>query len=114
MSAKSSRPGFATPICCQWQWPETDWRVRYFTPKNLAATVARADALKRILPDGMSLAELALRFVLSNPDVSVVIPTRYRAGLLAEAIDSVQRQLEAVREHQPRRKKTGIVESLIR
>ena len=55
-------------------WPEDDWRVTYFTPKNLEATVERAAALQSLLPPGMSLPEMALRFVLSNPDVAVVIP----------------------------------------
>jgi aryl-alcohol dehydrogenase-like predicted oxidoreductase len=55
-------------------WPEDDWRNDYFTPKNLSETVDRAEAIQRILPEGMTLPEAALRFVLSNPDVSVVIP----------------------------------------
>jgi len=55
-------------------WPAGDWRSGYFGPKNLAQSVARADALKPLLPAGMSLAEMALRFILSNPDVCGVIP----------------------------------------
>jgi aryl-alcohol dehydrogenase-like predicted oxidoreductase len=55
-------------------WPEGDWRNRYFGPENLAQSVARADALKPLVAAGMTLAGLALRFILSNPDVSVVIP----------------------------------------
>lgn len=69
-------------------FPADDWRATYFTPKNLAATVARAESLRAILPDGMTLPEMALRFVLSNPDVSVVIPgmrtpARVRTNLAA-------------------------------
>jgi aryl-alcohol dehydrogenase-like predicted oxidoreductase len=56
------------------RWPEGDWRGTYFVPENLKASVARADALKPLLPAGVSMAELALRFILSNPDVSTVIP----------------------------------------
>jgi aryl-alcohol dehydrogenase-like predicted oxidoreductase len=56
------------------KWPEGDWRGTYFVPENLAASVARADALKPLLPEGMTMAEMALRFILSNPDVSTVIP----------------------------------------
>lgn len=42
------------------------------------------DRLRAILPDGMTLAELALRFVLSHPAVSTVIAgTRKSAHLLA-------------------------------
>ena len=56
------------------KWPETDWRSIYFTPENLAATLARVDRLKGILPGGMDLPELALRFILAEPTVSTVIP----------------------------------------
>ena len=55
-------------------WPEGDWRGTYFVPENLKASVARADALKPLLPEGVSMADLALRFILSNPDISTVIP----------------------------------------
>ena len=55
-------------------WPEGDWRNTYFVPENLAASVAHADALKPLLPPGVSMAEMALRFILSNRDVSTVIP----------------------------------------
>jgi aryl-alcohol dehydrogenase-like predicted oxidoreductase len=33
-----------------------------------------ADALKPLLPDGMTLPEMALRFILSNPHVGTTIP----------------------------------------
>jgi aryl-alcohol dehydrogenase-like predicted oxidoreductase len=56
------------------KWPEGDWRGTYFVPENLAASVEHADALKPLLPEGMTMAALALRFILSNPDVSTVIP----------------------------------------
>src|SRR5919108_78120 len=36
--------------------------------------VERANAVTAVLPTGMKLPELALRFILSNPDVSVTIP----------------------------------------
>ena len=55
------------------KFPESDWRSRYFNPKNLANTLQRVDKLKQILPSGMSLPELALRFVLSHPAVSTTI-----------------------------------------
>jgi aryl-alcohol dehydrogenase-like predicted oxidoreductase len=56
------------------RWPEGDWRNTYFGPENLSASVERADALRPLVPPGMTLAEMALRFILSNPDVSTVIP----------------------------------------
>jgi aryl-alcohol dehydrogenase-like predicted oxidoreductase len=55
-------------------WPEGDWRNIYFAKENLVATVERVDALKPLVPKGMTMAEMALRFILSNDDVSVVIP----------------------------------------
>ncbi|MEK7543592.1 MAG: aldo/keto reductase [Patescibacteria group bacterium] len=55
-------------------WPEGDWRNIYFGPENLKASVARAEALKKVLPKDMTLPEMALRFILTNPDVSTVIP----------------------------------------
>jgi len=54
-------------------FPKNDWRSRYFNPENLANTLERVDKLKQILPPGMSLPEMALRFVLSHPAVSTTI-----------------------------------------
>ncbi|HEX7956264.1 MAG TPA: aldo/keto reductase [Pyrinomonadaceae bacterium] len=56
-------------------WPEGDWRNTYFVPENLVPSVERADALKPVAERaGLSLPEMALRFILSNPTVSTVIP----------------------------------------
>ena len=65
------------------KWPEGDWRNTYFVPENLIASVERAEALKELLrkwnqehsgePE-ITLPELALRFILSNPTVSTIIP----------------------------------------
>jgi aryl-alcohol dehydrogenase-like predicted oxidoreductase len=56
------------------RWPAGDYRATYFGPENLAPTMDRIDALKQLLPNGMSLAELAIRFILSSDDVDTVIP----------------------------------------
>jgi aryl-alcohol dehydrogenase-like predicted oxidoreductase len=56
------------------RWPEGDWRNLYFSPENLAASVARAEALAPLVPGGSTLSELALRFILSCPDVTTMIP----------------------------------------
>ncbi|MGH7447995.1 MAG: aldo/keto reductase [Longimicrobiales bacterium] len=56
------------------RWPEGDFRNTYFVPENLVPTVARVHALAEDLPSDLTHAELALRFILSNPDVSVTIP----------------------------------------
>jgi aryl-alcohol dehydrogenase-like predicted oxidoreductase len=55
-------------------WPEGDFRNLYFTPPNLRETVTRVDALKAVVPPGMDLSALALRFVLTHPAVSTTIP----------------------------------------
>ncbi len=55
-------------------WPEGDFRNIYFTPANLAETLARVERLKEVVPIGMDLPEMVLRFILANGDVSTVIP----------------------------------------
>lgn len=50
-----------------------DWRAKYFGPENLGPTVERAETLKKILPAGMTLPELALRFILANKSVDTTI-----------------------------------------
>jgi aryl-alcohol dehydrogenase-like predicted oxidoreductase len=56
------------------KWPEGDWRNTYFVPANLIPSVERADALKPLLPEGMTMSEMALRFILGEPTVSTIIP----------------------------------------
>jgi len=56
------------------KWPEGDWRNSYFVPENLKASVERAEALRPTIPADMKMPEMALRFILSNPDVSTIIP----------------------------------------
>jgi len=56
------------------RWPEGDFRNAYFKPEALAETVARVDRLGPLVPDGMDLPELALRFILAHEAVSTTIP----------------------------------------
>jgi aryl-alcohol dehydrogenase-like predicted oxidoreductase len=56
------------------RWPEGDWRNTYFVPENLIPSVERAERLRPLVPAGSSMAQMALRFILSNPDVATVIP----------------------------------------
>jgi aryl-alcohol dehydrogenase-like predicted oxidoreductase len=63
------------------KWPEGDWRNTYFVPENLIPSVERAEALKKLLGDWnrehsakLTMPELALRFILTNPTVSTIIP----------------------------------------
>ncbi len=56
-------------------WPEGDWRNTYFVPENLVPSVERADALKPVAAAaGLTMPDMALRFILANPDVSTTIP----------------------------------------
>jgi aryl-alcohol dehydrogenase-like predicted oxidoreductase len=55
-------------------WPADDWRSSYFVPENLNSSVEHADALKPLVPEGMTMPEMALRFILNNQTVSTIIP----------------------------------------
>jgi aryl-alcohol dehydrogenase-like predicted oxidoreductase len=57
------------------KWPEGDWRNTYFVPENLIPSVDRADRLKPIAAAaGLTMPEMALRFILNHPAVSTIIP----------------------------------------
>jgi aryl-alcohol dehydrogenase-like predicted oxidoreductase len=94
------------------QFAQGDWRAGYFNPENLRATLERVERLKAILPDTMTLPEMALRFVLSNPVVSTVIvgmrkPDHVRANLaLSEAGPLNDRLLAELKKHRWERKPT--------
>jgi aryl-alcohol dehydrogenase-like predicted oxidoreductase len=60
-------------------WSKDDWRSTYFVPENLRTSVEHAEALRPLIPPGMTMAEMALRFILSNPDVTTVIPGMRRS-----------------------------------
>jgi len=55
-------------------WPEGDWRNTYFVPENLISSVEHAEALRPLVPEDMTMAEMALRFILNEPVVSTIIP----------------------------------------
>lgn len=61
-------------------FPADDWRSGYFTPENLIPSVDRAEALRPMIPSGSSMPELALRFILSQPAVSTIIPGMRKAN----------------------------------
>ncbi len=56
------------------KFPKDDWRSTYFVPENLNSSVDHADALRPLIPPGMTMAEMALRFILCNDDVHTIIP----------------------------------------
>jgi aryl-alcohol dehydrogenase-like predicted oxidoreductase len=68
---EGSLTGALTP---ESRWPEGDFRNTYFNPAHLANAVARVERLRPLVPEGMDLAELALRFILEHPVVSTTIP----------------------------------------
>jgi aryl-alcohol dehydrogenase-like predicted oxidoreductase len=72
------------------RWPDGDWRNTYFTPANLGETVQRVEALRPLVPEGSSMAQLALRFILSNPDVTTVIPGMRRPEHLADNVAAAE------------------------
>ena len=83
------------------KWPQGDWRNIYFVPENLKASVQRADALKPLVPGGSTLPEMALRFILNNPDVSTIIPgmrktNHIKANLAASEKGPLPDQLHSV------------------
>jgi aryl-alcohol dehydrogenase-like predicted oxidoreductase len=55
------------------RFPANDFRNMYFGPENLPETVDRVEALKEVVPPDMTLAEMAIRFILSNPTVSTMV-----------------------------------------
>ncbi|MBT8263988.1 MAG: aldo/keto reductase [Arenibacter sp.] len=60
-------------------FPEGDWRSTYFVPENLISSAERADKLRSLVPEGMTMAEMALRFILMNSSVDTVIPGMRKA-----------------------------------
>jgi aryl-alcohol dehydrogenase-like predicted oxidoreductase len=66
------------------RWPEGDFRNIYFSKESLAATLPRVEKLQQFAADhGMTLPDLALRFILSHPAVTTTIPGMRRAQHVA-------------------------------
>ena len=55
------------------KFPKGDWRAMYFGPKNLPPTIERVEKLKAVLPAGLTLPQMALRYLLTFPAVSTII-----------------------------------------
>ncbi|HTE34052.1 MAG TPA: aldo/keto reductase, partial [Chryseolinea sp.] len=56
------------------KFPKNDWRSTYFVPENLNSSVDHAEALRPLIPKGMTMPEMALRFILANADAHTIIP----------------------------------------
>ena len=87
------------------KFPRGDWRAGYFGPENLAKTMGRVDKLKEIVPAGMTLPEMAVRFILSHPAVSTTIagmrkPDHVRQNIAASDAGALDKNLLAeLRKH---------------
>lgn len=104
--------GLTGTLTRQTRFPAEDWRSVYFGPENLGPTVDRAERLAPLVPEGSSLAETALRFILEHPAVSTVIPgmrkpAHVRANLGVSDGARLDRELvERLRAHRWDRKPT--------
>lgn len=93
-------------------FPEGDWRGTYFVPENLIPSVKRANELRPLIPEGMTMAEMALRFITMNKTVGTIIPgMRKERNVLANTAISDGKGLdetlfEKLREHRWDRKPT--------
>lgn len=92
---------------------EGDWRKSYFVPENLHAAVDHADALRPLIPEGMTMAQFALRFILHHPTVSSVIPGMRRLPHVEQNIGTSDGKalppdlIAALREHRWDREPTS-------
>ncbi len=82
--------------------PETtfeagDWRENYFKGERKREVFERTQALGFLTEDGSSLAEAALRFTLSHPAVSTVIPGMRSPGRVEQNVTVSDGQLLSVK-----------------
>jgi len=94
------------------RFPKDDWRSGYFGPENLAKTIERVERLKKIVPAGMTLPEMALRFIVSHPAVGTTIagmrkPEHVRQNIAASDAGPLDKSLLAeLKKHRWDRKPT--------
>lgn len=55
-------------------FPEGDFRNVYFAPEKLGPIMEHVENLRPLVPDNCSMAEMTLRYILSHPAVSTIIP----------------------------------------
>jgi len=53
---------------------EGDFRNVYFAPEKLGPIIDHVEALRPLVPDDSTMPEMTLRFILSHPAVSTIIP----------------------------------------
>jgi len=108
---EGSLTGTLTPAS---RWPDGDWRNIYFAPPHLADTLTRIEGVRAVaLRIGVTLPELALRFILAHPAVTTTIPGMRRVGhveanLAASAADPLPSAvLDTLRGHRWDRRPDG-------
>jgi aryl-alcohol dehydrogenase-like predicted oxidoreductase len=85
----------------------------YFGEENLGPTMDRVDALTPLVAADSTLPEMALRFILANPDVATVIPgmrrpAHVRANIGASDLGPLdEAQIAQLREHRWDRRPTS-------
>lgn len=73
-------------------FPAGDWRAEYFAGDRRAEAERRAKALAKLLDaDVQTLPELALRFCLSPPEVSTVIPGMRRRNHVRQNVAAAEK-----------------------
>lgn len=86
-------------------FPEGDFRNVYFSAEKLGPIIEHVDALRPLVPADSNMPELALRFILSEPAVSTVIPGMRKlehvdANIAASARGGLgSKMLERLRDH---------------
>jgi aryl-alcohol dehydrogenase-like predicted oxidoreductase len=79
-------------ITADTKFPRGDWREAYFAGDRKAEAERRAKALSALLgKDANTLAELALRFCISAPEVSTVIPGMRRPQHVQQNVAAAER-----------------------
>lgn len=61
-------------ITAETTFPEGDFRAMYFATEKLGPIIEHVDALRPDIPADSDMPETALRFILSHPAVSTIIP----------------------------------------
>ena len=87
---EGSLTGALTP---DMRWPDGDWRNLYFTPEKLRETLRRVALVREDVPAALTLPELALQHILSNPDVTTVIPGMRRVKHVENSLAVAGRRL---------------------
>lgn len=89
--------GLTGAIGPETQFEEGDWRETYFKGERKREVYERTQALAFLTEDGSSLAEAALRFTLSHPAVSTVIPGMRSPGRVEQNVAVSDGQLLSVK-----------------